>query len=47
LGDIDVDVGIILKSILIGCEDIEWFNLAENRVKWWVLLNTVMSPWTP
>jgi hypothetical protein len=27
----------------IGCEDVDWIHLAEDRVQWWVLVNAVMS----
>jgi hypothetical protein len=32
--------GIILKQIFrqIGCEDVDWNHLAQNRVEWCVLL---------
>jgi len=27
----------------VGCEGVEWFELAQDRVKWWVFVNTVMN----
>jgi hypothetical protein len=26
-----------------GCEVVIWLHLAHNKVKWWALVNTVMS----
>jgi len=30
-----------LREIL--CQDVDWINLAHDRVAWWVLVNTVMN----
>jgi hypothetical protein len=27
----------------IGCEDVNWIHLAQDRDEWWVLVNTVMN----
>jgi len=27
----------------MGCEDVEWIYLAQDRVQWWSLVNTVMN----
>jgi hypothetical protein len=26
----------------IGCDDMDWFHLAEYRFQWWALVNTVI-----
>jgi hypothetical protein len=26
-----------------GFEDVDWIHLAQSRVQWWALLNTVMK----
>jgi hypothetical protein len=31
----------------IGCEDVDWSPLAQDRDQWWVLENTVMNVWVP
>jgi hypothetical protein len=43
--DLDVDRKKILEFILgkLGCEGVNWFNLAQDRDQWRVLLNTVMN----
>jgi len=38
---------VMLKWIL-SCEDVNWIHLAEDRVQWRILVNTVMKvrvPW--
>ena len=29
----------------LGC--MEWIDLAQNRDRWWALLNVVMNLWVP
>jgi hypothetical protein len=29
----------------IGCEDVDWIRLAEDRDQWWVFMYTVMHLW--
>jgi len=31
----------------MGLEDADWIYLAEHRVQWWALLNTVMNLLVP
>jgi hypothetical protein len=31
----------------VGCEEVDWMHLAQDRGHWWVLMNTVMSLWVP
>jgi hypothetical protein len=31
----------------IGCKSLDWTQLAMDRIEWWILLNTVMSPQVP
>jgi len=31
----------------IWCEDMDWIHLAQDSVKWLVLVNTVMNIWVP
>jgi hypothetical protein len=31
----------------VGCGDIDWFELAQNRDRWWALVNAVMNPGVP
>ena len=26
----------------VGCEIVDWFELAQDRVTWWVFVNTIM-----
>jgi hypothetical protein len=41
-------MGIILKWILKEvCEDVDWIHLAQDRIQWRVLVNTVMNFWVP
>jgi hypothetical protein len=30
-----------------GFGDVEWIHLAQDRDKWWALVNTVMNLWVP
>jgi hypothetical protein len=32
---------MVLKEI--GLEAVEWIYLAQDRIKWWALVNTVMK----
>ena len=27
----------------VGCGDIDWIELAQDRVRWWALVNVVMN----
>jgi hypothetical protein len=36
-GNIKVD----LKEI--GCEDVDWIHLAQDRLFWWAVVNTIMT----
>jgi hypothetical protein len=38
--------GIILKWIL-DCEGVDWIHLAQDRVQWQAVVNTVMNPRVP
>jgi hypothetical protein len=39
-----VDGSIILRWILrIGYEDMDWVHVAQNKDKWWNLVNTIMN----
>jgi hypothetical protein len=31
----------------VGCEDMDWINVAQNRDRWWELGNAVMNPRIP
>jgi len=31
----------------IGCKDVYWISLAQDRQNWWVLVNTVMALHVP
>jgi hypothetical protein len=31
----------------IGFEDAGWIHLVQNRVQWWILINTIMQHWVP
>jgi hypothetical protein len=31
----------------IGFGDVDWVNLAQDRDRWWALVNTVMNLWVP
>jgi hypothetical protein len=31
----------------IWCEDLYWIHLAQDRIQWWVLVNTIMNHWVP
>jgi len=31
----------------VGCGVVDWINLAQNRDKWWALVNAVMNLWVP
>jgi hypothetical protein len=44
-GRLGVGEKIILKMVLkgIGCEDMNWIHLAQNKNQWSFLLNTVMN----
>jgi len=44
LGDLDIDGRTILKRILwTGCKDVEWIYLAQDRIQWQAVVNTVMN----
>jgi hypothetical protein len=31
----------------IGREGVDWMHLAQDRHRWWALVNTVINPWVP
>jgi hypothetical protein len=31
----------------VGWEGMDWIDLAEDRDRWWVLVNAVMNLWIP
>jgi hypothetical protein len=31
----------------IGLESVEWIHVAQDRDRWWALVNTVMNPRVP
>jgi len=45
LGEINIDEMIILKRILreIGCEDVGWIHLTQDRDQLRAVVNTVMN----
>jgi hypothetical protein len=38
-----VETNIKLSLIEIGWEGVEWIYLAQDRDKWWAVLNAVMN----
>jgi hypothetical protein len=50
LEDPGVDGRIILKLIFRmydGGEGMDWTDLAQDKDRWWALVNTVMNLWVP
>jgi hypothetical protein len=45
LGDPDVDGRIILRRIFqeVGCGEMDWIELAQDRDRWRALVNAVMK----
>jgi hypothetical protein len=43
LGDLGVDVKIIMDHKEMGYEDVDWINVAQDRVQWQALVKTVMN----
>jgi hypothetical protein len=39
--------GIILGQRETGYEFVDWVCLAQDRVQWWALVNTVVGLWVP
>jgi hypothetical protein len=37
------EVNIIMDLSDIGCEDVDWIHVAQDRVQWWAFVNTVMN----
>jgi len=31
----------------VGCGDMDWIEVAEDRDRWRALVNAVMNPWVP
>jgi hypothetical protein len=31
----------------VGCGDMDWIELAEDRDRWWALVSMVMNLWVP
>ena len=31
----------------VGCGLVDWINRAQNRDRWWALVNAVMNLWVP
>jgi len=49
LGDPGTDGGYNIKTDLqeVGYGGIDWIELAQNRDRWWVLVNAVMNLQVP
>jgi hypothetical protein len=43
MGNLSVDGMIILKFILIGCEGVDWIQLAQNRIQGRSLVDKLMN----
>ena len=45
LGDPGVDGRTILRLIFreVGCGGMDWIELAQDRDRWWALVNAVMN----
>jgi hypothetical protein len=42
-GDLAIDGWIILKCILIGCEDVDWIWQNQDLVRWQAVMDTFMN----
>jgi hypothetical protein len=31
----------------VGCEGMDWIDVAQDRDRWWALVNVVMNLWAP
>jgi len=31
----------------VGCGGVDWIDLAQDRDRWWALVNAVMNLWVP
>ena len=31
----------------VGCEGLDWFELAQDRDRWWALVTAVIELWVP
>jgi hypothetical protein len=31
----------------VGCGNVDWIELAQDRDRWWALVNVVMNLWVP
>jgi hypothetical protein len=40
-------VNIKMDLRKLGCGGMEWIGLAQDRGRWWVLVNAVMNLWVP
>jgi len=49
LGDPGIDGGIILRWIFRKWDvgGMGWIELAQDRDRWWALVNVVMNLWVP
>jgi len=45
--DPDLDGRIILRIGLqeVGCEGMDWIDVAQDRERWWAFLNVVLNLW--
>jgi hypothetical protein len=32
---------------VVGCGDMDWIELVQNRDRWWALVNVVVKLWVP
>jgi hypothetical protein len=37
------DVNMKIDITVIGCEDVKWMELAQERVQWWALVLAVLN----
>jgi hypothetical protein len=39
------DIKLDLREV--GIDGVNWFHLAQDRVRWWAVVNLVMNLWFP
>jgi hypothetical protein len=44
LGDTGIDESIILMGLQeVGCRGMDWIDMAQDRDRWWALVNVVIK----
>jgi hypothetical protein len=42
-----MEENVKLDFKVVGCKDVDWIHLVQDRIQWWALVNMVMNLQVP